>query len=94
MCCALDHFPLFLPGQQPCVHNDGVCEVQRVQEKKESGGASYNCGHNMGYVGACRELSHPKILTMHITVFPSVVPILIVMVSILPDYTNYINDEL
>ena len=48
----------------------------------------------MGYVGACRELSHPKILTMHITVFPSVVPILIVMVSILPDYTNYINDEL
>ena len=48
----------------------------------------------MGYVGACRELCHPKILTMHITVFPSVVPILVVMVSILPDYTNYISDEL
>lgn len=94
MCCALSHFPLLLSGQQLCVHDDGVCEVQRVQGKKESGGASYDCGHNMGYVGACRELRHPKLLTMYITVFPSVFPILVVMLSILPDHTNYISDEL
>ena len=50
LCCALGHVPLFLPGQRPCIHIDGVCEVQKVWEKKECGGARYNCGYNMGYV--------------------------------------------
>lgn len=31
---------------------------------------------------------------MRITLSPSVVPLFVVMVSILPDYTNYISDEL
>ena len=47
----------------------------------------------MGYVDV--EKCVPTIVSyIHVTLSPSVVPLIVVMASILPDYTNYISDEL